>query len=61
MTEERRHTSHDCLACGTEVKDPKPENMIGEEFLCDACRDQMMETLEEAWSKHSAFLDAALN
>jgi hypothetical protein len=61
MTGEPESISHKCLSCGVEVKAPKSESMVGEEYICDSCRDQMMESLEEAWKKHSAFLDAALN
>ena len=52
---------HECLSCGLELKNPGEANMIGEEFLCDSCRELMMDSLEDAWKKHSAFLDAALN
>jgi hypothetical protein len=61
MTEEEEPITHECLSCGVVSKAPKSESMIGEEYICDSCRDQMMESLEEAWKKHSAFLDAALN
>ncbi|MFI5422266.1 MAG: hypothetical protein ACHQ1H_14990 [Nitrososphaerales archaeon] len=61
MTEESKPITHECLSCGVEVIAPKSENMFGEEYICDSCRDQTMESLEEAWKKHSAFLDAALN
>jgi hypothetical protein len=50
-----------CFACGKIVDDPKPENKLGEEIICDGCRDEMFESLEDAWVKHSAFLDSALN
>jgi hypothetical protein len=50
-----------CFACNKEVTDPKPENKLGEETICDSCRDEMFSSLEEAWVKHSAFLDSALN
>jgi hypothetical protein len=50
-----------CFACGKTVSDPKEENHLGEEIICDACRNEMFDSLEEAWVKHSAFLDSALN
>lgn len=50
-----------CFACGRAVSNPKEENHLGEEIICDSCREEMMSSLEEAWVKHSAFLDSALN
>jgi len=50
-----------CLACDREIQNPTKENAMGEEYLCDACREEMMASLEDAWKKHSAFLDSALN
>ena len=60
-TKEKKSSSHECLSCGIELTPPKQDNMIGDEFICDTCREQMMTSLEDAWKKHSAFLDAALN
>jgi formylmethanofuran dehydrogenase subunit E len=51
----------ECLSCGVKLQKPREENKIGDEFLCDKCTEQMMESLDDAWKKHSAFLDAALN
>jgi formylmethanofuran dehydrogenase subunit E len=50
-----------CFACGKAVADPKEENHLGDEIICDSCREEMVGSLEEAWVKHSAFLDSALN
>ncbi|MDG6997109.1 MAG: hypothetical protein JRN52_14400 [Nitrososphaerota archaeon] len=50
-----------CLSCEKEILEPTEENMLGEEFICDACREEMVSSLEGAWKRHSAFLDAALN
>ncbi len=51
----------ECIGCGKEISEPKENNKIGEEFICDTCREEMMSSLEGAWKKHSAFLDSALN
>ncbi|MHB1907928.1 MAG: hypothetical protein ACYCQJ_03530 [Nitrososphaerales archaeon] len=48
-----------CFVCQASVS--KPDSRLGEETICDKCRDEMMASLEEAWVKHSAFLDSALN
>jgi hypothetical protein len=53
--------SSQCFACGKSVADPKEANHLGDEVICDACREEMVASLEEAWVKHSAFLDSALN
>jgi formylmethanofuran dehydrogenase subunit E len=50
-----------CFACGKLVSDLREENRLGEEIICDSCRNEMFSSLEEAWVKHSAFLDSALN
>jgi len=50
-----------CFACGAVVSNPKEENHLGDEVICDACREEMVSSLEKAWVKHSAFLDSALN
>jgi hypothetical protein len=52
---------HVCFACGKPVTDPKEANRMGDEVICDSCREEMMSGLEDAWVKHSAFLDSALN
>jgi hypothetical protein len=57
----QKSSSVRCLACDKEILDPTKENMMGEEYLCDACREEMFASLEDAWKKHSAFLDSALN
>jgi len=50
-----------CIGCGKPVVNPKEENLLGDQFICDACREEMAASLEGAWKKHSAFLDSALN
>ena len=50
-----------CLVCDETIENPSEENIMGEEFLCDKCREEMFSSLEDAWKKHSAFLDSALN
>jgi hypothetical protein len=60
MAEDSKQLSQ-CLSCEKVLDAPTQDNMIGDEFLCDACRELMFESLEDAWKKHSAFLDAALN
>ena len=60
MTEESNQVS-ECLSCGKVLDAPTQDNVIVDEFLCDTCRELMFESLEDAWKKHSAFLDAALN
>jgi predicted RNA-binding Zn-ribbon protein involved in translation (DUF1610 family) len=50
-----------CLACDKEILDLKEENKMGDEFVCDQCREEMLSSLEDAWKRHSAFLDSALN
>ena len=61
MNEDSGKNVCECLSCGKQLDAPKQENMIGDECICDTCRELMMESLEDAWKKHSAFLDAALN
>ncbi len=53
--------SSQCFACGKPVPDPQEANHLGDEIICDACREEMVASLEDAWVKHSAFLDSALN
>jgi hypothetical protein len=50
-----------CLACEKEILTPKEDNRMGDDFICNECRDEMLSSLEGAWKKHSAFLDSALN
>jgi len=50
-----------CLSCDHEIENPSEENVMGDEFLCNKCREEMLTSLEDAWKKHSAFLDSALN
>ncbi|HZW58554.1 MAG TPA: hypothetical protein VFF30_19870 [Nitrososphaerales archaeon] len=40
---------------------PKEENLLGDEVICDSCREEMIASLEGAWRRQSAFLDSALN
>ncbi|MHB8567299.1 MAG: hypothetical protein ACYC7D_13345 [Nitrososphaerales archaeon] len=54
-------SSPTCLACGNAVLSPKENNVMGDDFICDSCREEMVSSLEGAWKKHSAFLDSALN
>ena len=56
-----RSKSERCLACDKEIENPSEENVMGDEFICNECRDEMLSSLEGAWKKHSAFLDSALN
>ena len=58
---ERSRNHSQCFACGKSVPEPKEDNRLGEEIICDSCREEMVASLEEAWVKHSAFLDSALN
>jgi hypothetical protein len=51
----------ECLGCGIKIPNASENNRLGEEFICDACREEMISSLEGAWKKHSAFLDSALN
>ena len=51
----------ECLGCGVKLSAPSEENKIGDEFICNKCREEMFDSLEDAWKKHSAFLDSALN
>lgn len=64
-TKERKNRGKDgpiqCFACGAAVSNPKEGNHLGDEVICDACREEMVSSLEDAWVKHSAFLDSALN
>jgi len=53
--------SKNCIGCEKQVIDPKEENLLGDQYICDSCREEMIGSLEEAWKKHSAFLDSALN
>jgi hypothetical protein len=51
-----------CFVCNSSIDQPKQdENFIEGEPICDSCRNEMFSSLEKAWKKHSAFLDAALN
>jgi formylmethanofuran dehydrogenase subunit E len=50
-----------CFVCGALVSEPKEDNQLGDEIICDTCQKEMISSLEEAWVKHSAFLDSALN
>ncbi len=50
-----------CLACDKDIEKPMQENRMGDEFICNECREEMLSSLEDAWKKHSAFLDSALN
>jgi hypothetical protein len=54
-------STRQCLACDKEIPTPNEENKMGDEFICDSCREEMVSSLEGAWKKHSAFLDSALN
>lgn len=54
-------TTPECIGCGKSLVETKDTNKIGEEFICDSCRNEMMSSLEGAWKRHSAFLDSALN
>ena len=60
---ERDHVGNEsrCFACGRDVPAPEEGNHLGDEIICDGCREEMMSNLEDAWVKHSAFLDSALN
>jgi hypothetical protein len=57
----KRQAAAECLGCGSVLTNPTEENKMGDEFICDKCREEMLDSLEGAWIKHSAFLDAALN
>ena len=50
-----------CLSCDQVIMDPSEENVMDDEYLCNKCREEMLSSLEDAWKKHSAFLDSALN
>ena len=50
-----------CLACEQTIPNVKEGNKMGEDFICDSCREEMVSSLEGAWKRHSAFLDSALN
>jgi len=50
-----------CIGCGKRVENPREDNRLGDQFICDSCREEMVASLEGAWKKHSAFLDTALN
>jgi len=50
-----------CLGCGKEISDPVEQNKLGDEFICNNCAEEMISSLDDAWRRHSAFLDAALN
>ncbi|MDG6906167.1 MAG: hypothetical protein JRN20_10330 [Nitrososphaerota archaeon] len=50
-----------CIGCGKDIPTPTEENKLGDEFICDPCREEMISSLEGAWKRHSAFLDSALN
>jgi hypothetical protein len=51
----------ECFVCNKLVDNPKEENYLEQQVICDGCRAEMLDSLEKAWKKHSAFLDAALN
>jgi hypothetical protein len=53
--------SQECIGCGKPISHANENNKIGDEFICDSCREDMISSLEGAWKKHSAFLDSALN
>ncbi|MGA2874048.1 MAG: hypothetical protein ABSE82_00800 [Nitrososphaerales archaeon] len=57
----KQEDSPECIGCGKKIVDLNENNKMGDEFICDPCRDEMMESLEGAWKRHSAFLDSALN
>jgi hypothetical protein len=57
----RPETIPECIGCGTSLPEAIETNKIGDEFICDSCRNEMMSSLEGAWKRHSAFLDSALN
>ncbi|MHB2035281.1 MAG: hypothetical protein ACYCPW_00860 [Nitrososphaerales archaeon] len=57
----KQKDSPECIGCGKKLSEPYEKNKMGDEFICDPCRDEMMSSLEGAWKKHSAFLDSALN
>jgi hypothetical protein len=65
MIDEKKNLKNEnaveCLVCSKVLSNPTEENKMGEEFICDKCREEMLDSLEGAWIKHSAFLDAALN
>jgi predicted RNA-binding Zn-ribbon protein involved in translation (DUF1610 family) len=51
-----------CLSCDKVIENPTEENEFGDgAFLCKECSEAMISSLDDAWRKHSAFLDAALN
>ncbi len=55
------HHIAECFACGKQVLNPSEANHLADEIICDSCREEMVSSLEDAWVKHSAFLDSALN
>ena len=61
MKKQQVEKSPECFVCGASVSDPGPENYLGDEVICNPCRELMLSSLEDAWVKHSAFLDSALN
>jgi hypothetical protein len=56
-----QENSPECIGCGKMISDPSENNRLGEDFICDTCREEMISSLEGAWKRHSAFLDSALN
>ncbi len=54
-------SSRTCIGCSRPVPKPKEENLLGDEVICDSCREEMIASLEGAWRRQSAFLDSALN
>jgi len=51
-----------CLVCNKTIDTPAEENQMNEdEFICNACLEETLSSLEDAWKRQSAFLDAALN
>ena len=60
-SKEETAKNQNCIGCGKSVLDPKEGNLLGDQYICDSCREEMAISLEDAWKKHSAFLDSALN
>ena len=65
MSSEPKHPKSqnqaECLGCGVVIFEPIQKNKMGDEFICDKCREEMLDSLEGAWIKHSAFLDPLFN
>ena len=51
----------ECIGCEKKIPDASENNKLGDDFICDQCREEMISSLEGAWKRHSAFLDSALN